>query len=109
MEHAYQMAKANGDLENLHEIAPTKVWSYWRLVPNRFPHDKLNRKHLMIVLNRECDSLWDITDFELKQLWRTILPYLDDKYDYFKINGKALRSINNVPHLHVCVYLDEFK
>lgn len=108
MEQAYQDAKTKGELEPLHEIAPIKEWTYWKLVPNRFPHDKLNTKHLMLVLKREVD-LWSLSNYEIYELWREILPELDSQYDYVKLNFQAMRSVNGVPHLHVCVYREEFR
>lgn len=41
-EQAYQNAKATGDLEPLHLVKPIKEWDYWKLVANRFPHDRLS-------------------------------------------------------------------
>ena len=108
MERAYQEARAAGTLEQLNEVAPLKEWAYWKLIPNRFPHDKLNVKHLMIVLKREA-NIWEIEQAELNNLWRDILPSLDAEYDYVKINLAAMRSVANVPHLHVAVYRSEFR
>lgn len=109
-ENAYQKAKASGKLESLKDIKPIKEWLHWKLVPNRFPHDKLNTRHLMVVLKRETDpkDYWGIRDVELYELWWDILPELEKEYQYFKINGASLRSINTVPHIHVCDFLPEF-
>lgn len=108
MERAYQDAKKRGDLVPLHEVLPLKEWYYWKLIPNAFPHDKLNVKHYMVVLKREAD-LWNLTNYEIYELWREILPWLDDQYDYVKLNLQAMRSVANVPHLHVCIYKEEYR
>jgi len=109
MEKKYQKAKANNDLEQLNEIAPIKQWKFWKLVPNRFPHDRHHTENLMVVLKRECPSFWDIALHEQDELFEKIGPYLDDKYDYIKINLASVRSINNVPHIQVYVLKGEYK
>lgn len=108
VEKAYQDAKASGNLEQLHEVAPIKEWTYWKLIPNRFPHNKLNTKHMMIVLKRGCD-IWSLTNYEIYELWREILPELDDQYDYVKLNLSAMRTVAGTPHLHVCIYKQEYR
>lgn len=109
-EALYQAAKKRGDLESLKDIAPIKEWVHWKLVPNKFPHDKLNTRHLMVVLKRETDpdDYWGLRDVELYELWWDIFPELEKEYHYFKINGSALRSVGNVPHIHVCDFLPEY-
>lgn len=106
-EQAYQNAKATGDLEPLHLVKPIKEWDHWKLVANRFPHDRLNAKHLMVVLKREA-NIFAITNAELDELWRTVLPELDDQYHYVKLNLAAMRSVANVPHLHVCDFTEDY-
>ena len=106
-EAAYQKAKATNKLEPLHLIEPIKEWDHWKLVPNRFPHDRLNKVHLMLVLKREA-NIYAITNAELDELWRKILPELDSLYHYVKLNLRAMRSISNVPHLHICDFVEEY-
>ena len=110
MEARYQEAKRVGDLESLEQITPEGEWVHWKLVPNRFPHDKLNTRHLMLVLKRRVEDgkYWDLREGELFELWWDIFPELDKEFHYFKINGEALRSIGNVPHIHVCDHKPEF-
>lgn len=106
-ELAYQTAIKNGDVEPLHMVPAIKQWRYWKLIKNRFPHDKLNTRHNMIVLLREC-SLWDIAPAELLELW-LIFAEMDAEYDYIKINLKSLRSVHGIPHIHIADYKDEYK
>jgi len=107
-EEEYQLAKKNGDIENLTEVEPKFKWTYWNLISNKFPHDKINTNHDIIVLKRECD-LWELTNYEIYELFREILPFLDKHYDYLKLNFESMRSVNNVPHLHVCCLKGEYK
>ncbi len=109
-EEAYQKAKRLGQLEPLQDITPIKEWVHWKLVPNKFPHDKLNSRHLMVVLKRETaeGDYWGLEDVELFELWWDIFPELERDYHYFKINGSALRTVGRVPHIHVCDFLPEY-
>lgn len=109
MEDRYTAAKAAGTLVPLHKLVAVKDYTYWKLVHNMFPHDKLNTRHYMVVLKRECPDIWQgLTNNEIYELWREILPSLDKEFHYFKLNGAALRSIQNVPHIHVCDHKEEY-
>lgn len=107
-EARYQKDKKEGKTQKLNEVMPIMEWYHWKLIPNEYPHDKLNTKHDMVVLKRECE-LWNMTNYEIYELFREVLPFLDRHYDYFKLNAKSMRSINNVPHIHVCNLKEEYK
>jgi hypothetical protein len=107
LERAYQKAKSNGGLVPLYEETSLKDWTHWKLVQNRFPHNKIVTKHQMVVLKREA-NIWAIKQEELIELWYVILPWADERYHFAKINLVAMRSINAVPHIHLCDYQDRF-
>jgi hypothetical protein len=109
-EQAYQEARARGDLQALDEIEPIREWTHWKLVENRFPHDKLNCRHFILALKRKVapEDYWGLTEYELYELWWDIFPEVDNEFHYVKINLAELRSVNNVPHLHLCDHLPEF-
>jgi len=107
MEAKYQEARRKGDLTPINEEKTIKEWVYWALVVNRFPHDKLNTRHHMVVLKRKC-SIWNITLEELCELWYIVLKWADKKYHYGKINFRRLRSIKGIPHIHLCDHKEEY-
>lgn len=107
LEAKYQEAKREGNLQPLHEIEPIKEWTFWKLVPNKYPHNKLNVKHDMLVLKRPI-GVWSMSLHEWAELYR-ILAEVDDQYDYSKLNLSAMRSINTTPHVHLCVYKEEYR
>lgn len=110
MEARYQAARKAGTLKNLADEASIKEWKHWKLVQNRFPHDKLNTVHDLIVLKRNVheSNYWGLHDAEILELFREILPELDVEYDYFKINGHKCRSVTNTFHVHVCDHKEEY-
>lgn len=107
-ERAYQQARKNGTLDNLIDVEPVREWTHWKLIENRFPYDKLNTKHFMVVLKREPESYWALNEYELYELWWDIIPELDNEFHYLKINLQQLRSVNGIPHIHVCDHKPEF-
>lgn len=108
LEKEYQQARLQGNLTPINEEAHIKEWEHWILVNNRYPHNKIVDVHVMVVLKRETD-LWEININELKELWYTILPWADDKYDFAKLNMSSMRSVKGIPHLHLCIYKEEYR
>lgn len=106
-EARYTEARDSGLLVPLYDAPTVRDYTYWKLVKNDFPHDKLNTRHYMVVLKRESD-IWELTNYEIYELWREILPELDKEFHYFKLNGAALRSVTNIPHIHVCDHKEEY-
>ncbi|MES1987273.1 MAG: hypothetical protein V4440_04445 [Pseudomonadota bacterium] len=109
MEAEYQQAKANGTLVSIVDEVPIREWEYWKLVVNRFWHDEVCVFGLMIVLKRECPIIWQIRDDELRELWRTVCPWMDAKFHSLTINLEAMRSINNIPHIQVYILQKKFQ
>lgn len=44
-----------------------------------------------------------LTNNEWMEILRSVLKDLDDEYHYFKINLKAMRSVNGYVHFHVMI------
>lgn len=108
MEAKYQKAKKDGTLVPLHLEKKLKEWEYWILIDNRFPHDKLNTRHHMVVLKRDCQDIWAITEPELAELYYKILKWADARYHYAKLNFAKLRSVNGILHIHLCDHKEEY-
>lgn len=107
MEASYQKARKDNDLVPLVDEPAVKDYHCWKLVKNRFPHDKLNSDHYLLVLKRPCEP-YRISMHELEEMWKEILPELDKQFHYMKFNFGSLRSINNYVHLHICNHLPEY-
>lgn len=107
-EALYQAAKRSRTLPSLLDEEPIHDWQYWKLVENRYPHDKLVEVHHMAVLKREAD-VYMLDSAELQELWYEVLPWADKHYDFAKLNFASMRSINAIPHIHLCVYKESLK
>ena len=104
----YKKDKADGKLKPLHEEEFLCEWKYWRFIENKYPHNRIVKRHYMVVLKREC-HIFEIAEEELKELWYTVFKELDDWYDFAKVNFQPMRSINNIPHIHICEYRRKYK
>lgn len=109
MDEEYQIAKESGLLVPLFDEAPVREWKYWRLVVNKYWHDKVARFGLMVVLKRECPSIWRIEKKERAELFEDVGPWCDSRFDTFDINLKSMRSIENIPHIHVKLLKEDYK
>lgn len=108
-EERYQQAKRDGKLVSLLEVPRLADYTYWAKIPNEFAHDRVAEKHDLLVLKRECEDFWHITDEEWKEL-KTILASLNNgEYNSFKVNFTNTQSIKGLPHIHLFRYLPEFR
>lgn len=108
-ERAYQDARAAGDLKPLAEEAPLREFELWKLVDNRFPHDRHHTLNHLVVLKRDC-PVEHINMLEWEEFWRVIMPWANNSgYDYIKFNLASVRSVNHTPHLHLMTLKREFK
>lgn len=111
MEADYQAARAANQLVPLRDETPVEGHSpfhYWKIVQNRFPHDRHHTEHYLVVLNRDC-LVEQVSLEELEELWYTVIPWADGHFDYIKLNMTARRTVNETPHLHLYVLKDEYK
>lgn len=111
MEQIYADARAAKTLmplaqEPIVEGAPE--FAHWKIVANRFPHNRHHSKHVMVVLKRDC-ALDDVALVELSELWHTVVPWADAHYDYVKLNLSSMRTVNHTPHLHLLSLKPEYK
>ncbi len=84
------------------DLPAIREWNYWKLVTPISKHNRHHTDHLMIVLKRPCSDIWQgIHYYELAELWRIVLPSLDNEHHYFKINFKLMRSVHGYVHFHV--------
>lgn len=110
-ERAYSEAKAAGTLVPLNEELShpdDPGFEYWKIVDNRFPHDRHHDIHVMAVLKRDCDVA-ELTAEEVLELWQKVFAWADARYDYVKLNLSGLRSVKVTPHIHLLTLKPEYK
>lgn len=110
-EQKYREARAAGTLiglENEPDAPGTPLFTYWRVVENKFPHDRHHTKHLLVILKRKC-RFDELSLAELQELWHSVIFWADDKFDYIKFNFASVRTVPNIPHLHLLTLKGEYK
>ncbi len=107
-EEKYRQAKMSNNLKLLYQEQPIKEFRYWRVVDNRFPHDKIAKVNHMIVLKREAEGLRHIYLMEWFELLK-IIWFIRKDYDTFTYNLPSMSSVKNIPHAHLYKLKREFK
>ena len=94
----------------LSDLPAIREWTYWKLVKPISKHNRHHTEHLMLVLKRPCGDIWQgTTNNEIYDLWRNVLPELDETYHYLKINFKLMRSVPDYVHMHVMVLKKKYQ
>ena len=106
----YKKARRSGKLPGLLGEPAIKEWKYWRYIKCKFYHNKLNTEdHYLVVLKRKEKNWWKgLTDAEVLELWRVILPEFEHERHYGRFNFYRLRSVKDIPHIHICDHLPEY-
>ena len=107
-EAKYTLAKQNGELVQLFDEPAIQDFKHWRIVDNRFPHTRIADVNHMIVLKRECPSLFHITFMEWHELIKIILSVAHD-YDNFAYNLPSMSSVKSIPHAHLYRFKKVYK
>jgi len=99
-EARYYQAKLDGKLQDLLEV-PTKarLSQNWNLKENGFPHDDDWKVSEMAVFSEHAE----FSDFNKREMleFAELIIFNLNFYDAIRINGKKLRSVDNIPHIHL--------
>lgn len=108
-EARYQAARASGQLRHLLGEPAVAEFRLWKVIDNRFPHDRHHTVNHLVVLKRDC-PVENISTTEWEEFWKTIMPWANARgYDYIKFNLSNVRSVNATPHLHLMSLKQEYK
>ncbi len=108
VEKHYAEVKEQGGLRPLYDETPIKDFKYWRIVENRFPHDKIADLNHMIVLKREVKDIRHINLMEWIQLLKVVW-YIRHDYNTFTYNLPSMSSVKNIPHAHLYRLRQEYR
>lgn len=97
----------NGGLEEcpLCRIEPTKTFTYWKIIPNEFPYDRVTDTHDMIVPLRHTAET-ELTHEERAELTTIQRGYVADTYQYMLEAMKNFRSVPAHYHIHLITLKD---
>ncbi len=77
-----------------------KEFTYWKIMRNLYPYDKIAHRHDMIVPLRHAREP-DLTIEERTELWHIKEGYLHTNYDYILEATHKRKSIPEHFHLHL--------
>ncbi len=106
----YEADKADGMVKDLADEPSLHEFKYWRIIRNRYPHDKLSEyivteQHALLLPIRQVAYLSDLTineQYELNNLLDFGLVKLG--YDTYPKNGPSMQSIQDHLHFHLYVW-----
>lgn len=73
-------------------------FTYWKIMANDFPYDKIAQRHDMIVPLRHTAT---VTPEEIQELEEIKKSYLDSHYNYIMEATHPTKSIPGHYHLHL--------
>ena len=78
----------------------TMAFTYWKVIPNAFPYDRIAEQHDMIVpLRHVAEGELSLNELaELKEIKET---YIDTEYGMIMQGTHRLMSVPNHFHLHL--------
>jgi hypothetical protein len=104
-ERSYEEHKANGHLKNgcvLCKESSLKEFTYWRLIDNKFPYDRVSTVHHMIIPKRHVIET-ELTESEKDELIALKHDQLNQDYVYIIEALPGMKSIPEHFHLHLIV------
>lgn len=103
---AYEQAKQQGHLLNgcpLCNAESVEEFTHWKIIPNRFPYDRIASIHHMIIPKRHVveNELTKEELDELLQLKQTVLNHHPNNYGHILEAVHKKKSIPEHFHLHL--------
>ena len=104
----YDAYIAQGGLEDACVLCTSDVlksFTYWKIIANRFPYDRIAKVHDMILPLRHVTEN-DLTEAERDELHSIKTAYLNEHYDVFLEASSRLKTVPAHFHLHLIVLKD---
>ena len=87
---------------------PLILFQFWKIMPNRYPYDKIAEKHDMLVpLRHVIES--EFTSEEVEELKEIKDDYLNANYEYIIEAAHKNKTIPSHFHLHLLTVKAEHK
>lgn len=99
-EEACAQQKADGGCRLCNDPESIEEYAHWRLMPNKFPYDRLFAKSDMLVIRRHADE-YGLTDEERAELLSLKAGVLADRYDSLLDHLPRQKSIPHHYHVHL--------
>ena len=102
---AYQLEDAFTDGCPLCKAPTVHAFTYWRVVKNRFPYDKIAGQHDMLIPKRHITEA-EITEDEWHELAKLKTDFIHPNYQFIIEATYKMKSIPAHFHLHLIVLKD---
>lgn len=80
-------------------------FTYWKVVQNKYPYDKIAKKHDIILPLRHTDQA-GVTTEELRELSELKSSFINNNYEFLIEATPHKQSVPGHFHLHAIVSLD---
>lgn len=103
-EQKYKEHREKGGLNSCPLCAETAIeqFTYWKVIPNAFPYDRIASVHTMLVPNRHVTEA-ELTPEEVEEFKQLKSTYLNDNYQFVLEAMHKQKSIPGHFHLHLIV------
>ena len=81
--------------------SPTKTFTYWLLLPNKYPYDAVATKHDLLLSRRHVATYEELNQAEQDKLRTLKQGILNTDYDYILEAMPKNKSIPGHFHLHL--------
>jgi hypothetical protein len=101
----YQAAIKQGSLKGdcvFCSVNSIKDFEYWKIVPNKYPYNRVSKVHDIIYPIRHTDG-GDLTTDEINELVELKKDYLNTNYQYILEAMPKNKSIPGHFHLHLII------
>lgn len=102
---AYRFKLTDADPCALCEGKALQQFTYWKIMPNAFPYDRIADKHDMLVSLRHAAEA-EITPEEWAEYHKLKRAVLNDEYDYLIEATHKAKSIPGHFHIHLLTAKD---
>ncbi len=86
-----------------------KEFTYWHILPNKYPYNKLAKLNDLLVLKRHARSEKDLTPEEAKELLSIKTNFLPESiYKVIYENLPTQQSIQGHYHVHLLILHDKY-
>ena len=101
-ENKYKNALKNGETKDLLTIEPLIEFEHFRIIPNKYPHDKIAKTHHLLIPKRRIDS-WTKFNRKERKEFKKLDGFLRHKYDSISQNYPSLLSVRDIVHWHLYI------
>ena len=99
--HAYQAAQP-ADVCHLCDTPALQTFKFWKVIPDKFPYDRIAQKHDLLVPLRHVQE-GELRTEERQEFYALKTDYLNSHYEILIETAPHLKSVPAHHHVHLIV------